>query len=212
LSTTNSYIDKAFERMNSIEELFTSNSKKSKYDELIERFTYTESVVELRHNEMDKIINEMQAKFELYESRLNGMDIATKNTEKIIVNIEDKLIQSNVHVTRMYEEFEARINDMYSQFRQDILNGDVKIQEIQDICNQCNTLSSENNSLIEVVKDMMQKVQESCDQNVYQINKLKDNKISVEMYEINNMEIGNRFRILDFQTRTLNNLITVNDE
>jgi len=198
--------------MNSIEELFTSNSKKSKYDELIERFTYTESVVELRHNEMDKIINEMQAKFELYESRLNGMDIATKNTEKIIVNIEDKLIQSNVHVTRMYEEFEARINDMYSQFRQDILNGDVKIQEIQDICNQCNTLSSENNSLIEVVKDMMQKVQESCDQNVYQINKLKDNKISVEMYEINNMEIGNRFRILDFQTRTLNNLITVNDE
>lgn len=101
---------------------------------------------------------------------------------------------------------------MYSQFRQDILNGDVKIQEIQDICNQCNTLSSENNSLIEVVKDMMQKVQESCDQNVYQINKLKDNKISVEMYEINNMEIGNRFRILDFQTHTLKNLITCNDE
>lgn len=50
---------------------------------------------------MDKIINEMQAKFELYESRLNGMDIATKNTENIIVNIEDKLIQSNMHVTRM---------------------------------------------------------------------------------------------------------------
>jgi len=61
---------------------------------------------------MDKIINEMQAKFELYESRLNGMDIATNNTEKIIRNIEDKLIQSNVHVTQMYSEFEARINDM----------------------------------------------------------------------------------------------------
>lgn len=50
---------------------------------------------------MDKIINEMQAKFELYESRLNGMEIATQNTEKIIVNIEDKLIKSNVHVTQM---------------------------------------------------------------------------------------------------------------
>lgn len=57
--------------------------------------------MQLRHNEMDKIINEMQAKFELYESRLNGMEIATQNTEKIIVNIEDKLIKSNVHVTQM---------------------------------------------------------------------------------------------------------------
>jgi len=39
LSTTNGYIDRAMEKMNSIEELFNSNSKKSKYDELIERFT-----------------------------------------------------------------------------------------------------------------------------------------------------------------------------
>lgn len=58
----------------------------------------------------------------------------------------------------------------------------------------------------------MYKVQESCDQNVCEINKLKANKISVELYEGNNMEIGNRFRILDFQNKTLNNLITANDE
>lgn len=154
----------------------------------------------------------MQAKFELYESRLNGIEIASKNTEQIISKIEDKLYAYNNHVTKMYSSFEEKINNMYSQFQQEMLQSDVKIQEIQDLCNNSYTISSENNSLIEVVKTMMQKVQEGCDQNVCEINKLKANKVGIEDYECTNLEVGSRFRVLDFQNKTLNNLITVNDE
>jgi len=59
---------------------------------------------------------------------------------------------------------------------------------------------------------MMQKLQEECDQNVCEVNKLKSNKVAIEDFESSKLEIGSRFRILDFQNRTLNNLITVNDE
>jgi len=128
------------------------------------------------------------------------------------VNIENKLIQSNINTTTMFSEFEDRINKMYTQFQEEILQSDLKIQEIQDLSYHCNTVSSENNSLIEVVKSMMVKVQESLDQNVCELNKLKTNKVSVEDHEATDLEIGSRFRILDFNNKTLQNLLTANDE
>lgn len=47
------------------------------------------------------MINDMQAKFELYESRLRGIDIDNKNIGKIQTKIEQKLLDSNSNLTEI---------------------------------------------------------------------------------------------------------------
>lgn len=198
--------------MDSLEELFNSNSKKSKYDELVENFTELNANVGLRHNDMDQTIQSLLQTFNVWESRLDGVDLASRNTQQIINSIEDKLGGMNSNITHMYEEFETRVNDMYTQFQQEMLAGDTKVQEIQDVCAQCNSITAENNSLIEVVKAMLRKIQDNCDLNTFQIKTLHTNKVELDVFEDVTTKTHNRFRVFDFKVRTIMNLISTNSE
>lgn len=154
----------------------------------------------------------MQFKFEIYESRLDGIDVDNKNISKIQSKIEQKLVDSDSKITEMYNSFELQFNDIHSQFNEEKIQTEIKIQKIQEITDQSFTLSSENNALIEVMKKVMETVQASCDSNIAAVKNFRESKLDVIQYEKNNIEIGNRLRFLDFQSKTLNNVITCNDE
>lgn len=69
----------------------------------------------------------MQYKYELQESKMNGIEKDTRNTSNYVTKIEDKMIESVSHVTKMQGNVEVRINDMQSHFRQDIIDSDAKL-------------------------------------------------------------------------------------
>jgi len=157
-----------------------TDTKSTKWDSITKQLNVLESNISIRHNETHHRIAELDTSIEFYEKKFENLQELTSHNNINLNKVQEELTHTNDKIVKAKEELLQTVNSQWSEIVDLNHKTDNKINELRNLSEKSINISTENNTTIEMVQNILKDLQEVSDRNKVDIIQLFKSKVDSE--------------------------------